>query len=364
MTNYHRPELNTIPPAAHGAFDYAELAALGHQPEAVLDFSVNSNPFGPSPAVRRALAETPPDRYPDREAIALRQALAARFGLPAENIVAGNGTAELFWLLAFATLRPGDSVYLIEPTFGEYRRVAGLMGARVHSHRAQPDAFAPDAAAIATDLRRLRPRLAFVCNPNNPTGVLLPPAQIAEWAQAAPETLLVVDESYLGFTPEGESALGLGADNVLVVRSLTKDYALAGLRLGFAAGHNLPLVRAIAAVRPAWNVSGPAQAAGLAALADDAYLQECLTRLHRAKSQLVAGLRKLGYAPLESAVHYFLLRVGHADAFRRALLRHGLQVRDCASFGLPEFVRLAPRTEAENRRLLETLREWQMANSK
>jgi histidinol-phosphate aminotransferase len=235
------------------------------------------------------------------------------------------------------------------------------MGARIHTHRVQPDAFAPDAAAIAADLRRLRPRLAFVCNPNNPTGLLLPPAQIAEWAQAAPDTLLVVDESYLGFTSAGESALGLGADNVLVVRSLTKDYALAGLRLGFAAGHNLPLVRAIAAVRPAWNVSGPAQAAGLAALEDEAYWQECLMRLYRAKAELVAGLRELGYAPLDSAVHYFLLRVGQADAFRRALLRRGIQVRDCASFGLPEFVRLAPRAEDENQRLLETLRELRIA---
>ncbi|MCG3211479.1 MAG: Histidinol-phosphate aminotransferase [Anaerolineae bacterium] len=353
---FHRPEIDKIAPAYHGAFDFAELENLALNPANVLDFSVNSNPYGPSPRVAQALAAVPVDRYPDREAIALRRALAARLNLPPDNFVIGNGTAELFWLLAFATLSPGDPVLIIEPTFGEYRRVSKLMGAVVHTFTAPPPDFAIDPATVAAQLAKLRPRLVFVCNPNNPTGQTLPPAQIAAWTGQQPDALFVVDESYLGFTPALASALTVPARNVLVVRSMTKDYALAGLRLGFAASHNHPLIAAIAAVRPAWNVSGLAQAAGLAALADEAYLQQCLADLYRAKAELLAGLTGLGFAPAPSATHYFLMPVGAAAGFRLKLLRQGLLVRDCASFGLPEYVRIATRRAEQNARLIDALR--------
>jgi len=352
----YRPEIDSIAPAYHGAFDFDELEKLGLNPADVLDFSVNSNPYGPAPQVRAALTAVPLDCYPDREAIALRRALSARFNLAADCFVAGNGSAELFWLLAFVTLSAGSPVLIIEPTFGEYRRVSSLMGAAIHTWQASPDDFYLDAVAITTELRRLRPKLVFVCNPNNPTGQTLSPAQLAEWASLQPDSLLVVDESYLGFTPALDSALTIPARNLVVIRSMTKDYALAGLRLGYAASHNRALIAALAAVRPAWNVSGLAQAAGVAALSTGDYLSRCLIDLYRAKADLLAGLVELGFAPVPSATHYFLMRVGHAPEFRRKLLRQGVLVRDCASFGLPEFVRLATRRPEQNERLLAAIR--------
>jgi histidinol-phosphate/aromatic aminotransferase/cobyric acid decarboxylase-like protein len=139
-----------------------------------------------------------------------------------------------------------------------------------------------------------------------------------------------------------------------VLRSMTKDYALAGLRLGYAVGHR----RAIAAlerVRPAWNVNALAQAAGLAALADESHLQASLAALRAAKEALLAGLRPLGLAPLASEVHFFIMEVGQGRAFREGLLRQGILVRDCASFGLPAYVRIATRHPEENARLLAAI---------
>jgi histidinol-phosphate aminotransferase len=204
---------------------------------------------------------------------------------------------------------------------------------------------------VAALLRQVQPRLVFVCNPNNPTGALLAAERLAGWAAQHPHTLFVVDEAYHFFAPGFRSMLAVRAANILVVRSMTKDYALAGLRLGYAAGAG-PVVTAISRVRPAWNVNAFAQAAGLAALADETYQQACLDALLAAKAVLLAGLEKSGLAPLPSAVHFFLVQVGDAAAFRQALLRQGILVRDCASFGLPAYVRIATRRPEENARLL------------
>jgi histidinol-phosphate aminotransferase len=348
-----RPEILETPQAHHGAFDYGELEREGLNPDDVLDFSVNSNPYGPSPAVMQALSAVPLDRYPDRDSQVLRRALGAHLGgiLPS-RIVAGNGTAELVWQVAQSFLRTGDDVLVVGPTFGEYERASALMGARVVRWTAQPDqSFDVDALDVARCLEELRPRLAFVCNPNNPTGTMLSLDAIVDWARSSPGTLFMVDEAYMAFGPGNGSAVVLTGANVLVLRSMTKDYGLAGLRLGYAVGHEA-IVDALARIRPAWNVNALAQAAGVAALSDQAYLVRTLEDLVRDKETLVEGLRKLGWSPLPSAVHFFLMQVGDGAAFRQELLRHRIQVRDCASFGLPAYVRIAPRRPEENAQLL------------
>lgn len=351
-----RTETTAISPVYHGALDYAELERLRLDPEGVLDFSVNSNAYGPSPAVREAVARVPLDRYPDREALALRRALAEHLDVAPARIMVGNGTAELIWLVAFAFLQPRHRVLVVGPTFGEYGRTAALMGAQVEMWIARPEReFAVNSEEVEQRLQETKPRLVFVCNPNNPTGTIMPPEMMAAWAYAHPGALFVIDEAYLAFASGLKSALSVGMDNILVLRSMTKDYALAGLRLGYAVGHG-PVVRALSQVRPAWNVNALAQAAGLAALGDEAHRQQSLQALARAREKLVAGLAELGLLPLPSATHFFLVRVGDGAAFRRALLQQGILVRDCASFGLPAYVRIATRRPEENARLLEAIR--------
>ena len=357
-----RPEIENLPSAAHGALDFAELERMGLDPDGVLDFSVNGSPYGPSPKALEALSHLPVERYPDREALALRRALAGRLGLSVDQLVVGNGSSELLWLVALAFIRSRDKVFILGPTYGEYARAAALMGASIEALAASPeDDFVPDLEEVGHCLRSVRPRVVFLCSPNNPTGVVLPPDVIAGWAHTHPDALFVVDEAYLAFTPGVSSVLCIGAKNVLALRSMTKDHALAGLRLGYAAGCK-KVVEAVARVRPPWNVNALAQAAGLAALVDEGFLRDSLAGLRGAKDELVSDLAALSFEPVPSETHFFLMHVGDGGAFRSRLLARAIQVRDCASFGLPAYVRIAARRPEENWRLVDALREMREAS--
>lgn len=351
-----RPELLQIPEAIHGALDFAELDRLGLAPEAVLDFSVNGNPYGPSPLVREAIAQVPYDRYPDRDVLALRRVLATHLDLTPDQILVGNGSTELVWLVALAFVRAGDAVLLVGPTFGEYTRAAVLMGARLCQYSAQPEDFRIVPEEIVRLLQRWQPRLVFLCNPNNPTGTFVAPDTMTRWATAWPGTLFIVDEAYLTFAAHAPSVLPGLCPNMLVLRSMTKAYALAGLRLGYAVG-TPDVLAALQRARPPWSVNALAQAAGIAALQDTAHLASCLAHIAQARHDLIAGLRALGLAPVPSTTHFCLVRVGNGAACRQALLGHGILVRDCASFGLPAYIRVATRRPAENARLLTALAE-------
>jgi histidinol-phosphate aminotransferase len=341
----------------HGGPNLEELRRLGVDPARLLDFSVCTNPFGPSPRVRDALAEVRVDQYPDRDADALRATLGEKYALAPRRILAGNGVSELIWLAALALLRPRDRVLLIGPTYSEYARSATLREAEVNvCHALEADRFAVNLAALDNALRRCQPRLMFLCNPNNPTGSVVEPKAILGLARRYSHTLFVIDEAYQALVAGLDSLLPAADNNLLVLRSMTKDYALAGLRIGYAVGSR-EIMDALAGVRPPWSVNTFAQAAAIAALRDDAYLAQSMEMLREAKIDLIAGLTRLGLEVLPSMAHYFLMRVGDAAGFRLRLLRKGILVRDAASFGLPAFVRLATRRPEENERLLADLAE-------
>jgi L-threonine-O-3-phosphate decarboxylase len=332
--------------AHHGAFDYAELQRLNLSPDEVVDFSVNSNPYGPPICVHEAIMAVPLERYPDRECLELRHQLAQLHAVPMDQIVVGNGTAELLQLIAFAFLTGQSRAVVPAVTFSEYARVVSVMGASAGVWDLADPATLADAD------------LAFLCNPNNPDGTWVSLAQIQAWADRYPQTLFVIDEAYNNFMQEPQTLIGTPQDNILVVRSMTKDYALAGLRLGYVVGAP-ERIEAIRQRRPAWNVNALAQAAGVAVLHSGAWLAETTAQLHRDKAELIAGLRELGFAPCESQTHYFLMRVGDGAAFRAALLRHKVMVRDCASFGMPDYVRISTRTPQDNARLLAAIQTIQ-----
>lgn len=342
-----KPETRT-PPAYHGAFDYGELARLGLSPDEVIDFSVNSNPYGPPPGVREAIARVPLDRYPDRDCLALREKLVRKHSVGMEQIVVGNGTAELLQSIAFAFLRPGDPALIVEPTFGEYERVARLMGGTIHTLKTDPPRFTIDPSTYRAAVQQAR--IVFDCHPNNPTGLASSaPDLTAEY----PDTLFVVDRAYSDFAlPQTQRTSE--STNLISLYSLTKNYALAGLRLGYAIGAP-DIIDAVRHVQPAWTVNALAQAAGLAALDADGWLRETVSQLHDHKRDLVTGLKRLGLQPLDSKVHYFLVHVGDGADFRRRLLKHKVMVRDCDSFGLPEYVRIATRTPDDNHKLLDAI---------
>jgi len=357
----------------HGALDYGELARLGLRPEEILDFSVNGNPYGPSPRVYEAIANVSIDRYPDRECLVLRQAILdvelAEVDLPLSAVICGNGSNELIWTIARAYLAPAEKTAIIGPTFGEYQAASHAVGADVVDSCAQLEAdFCHDISSLCTWLTANRPTLVWLCNPNNPTGTYLKLPDIFCLAKICYEinALLVIDEAYHHFVfpydsdGESHSAIELLStelqSRVLLLRSLTKDYALAGLRLGYAVG-SPEVIQCLRVVVPSWNVNGLAQAAGCAALADRDHLSTTLTQLGEERQLFFQALSQLGCRVIPSSTHFCLVEVGDAVRVRRDLLTSKMLVRDCSSFGLPQFIRVATRPAHDWQQLVQTLQE-------
>jgi histidinol-phosphate aminotransferase len=352
-----KPEIEKLKVCPHGGINYAELKAMGLTPEAVLDFSVCSNPFMPPPGVRKTLDTTAIEQYPDSETTDLRHKLAPKLGVTAGNIMAANGSVELIRLIALTYFGQEDSVLILEPTFGEYEVACQIVGAEVVKQRGKAeDNFAPRLEETTDLIKQRRPRGIFICNPNNPTGKYLSRQQIEGILEANSDGLLILDEVYIAFVEKSWPSIDLiSQGNVVILRSMTKDYALAGLRLGYAlAGPEI--IDNLRRVRPPWNVNILAQKAGAIALEDIVYLERSKRKVREAKQFLTNELCRLDFQLLPSDAHFFLMRVGNAKKFRTALLKHGILVRDCASFGLPEYIRIAPRTMPDCRKLIAAIK--------
>lgn len=339
----------------HGGLRPAELRALGLRPEEVVDFSASVSPLGPPPGVRAALVRLDPAAYPDPACTDLRQALAARDEVRPDQILVGNGSVELIHLLAQMGLTRGDTAAVFTPAFGEYaaacRRWAGRL---VEIPADGRDGFR---WRLDTALGPLgRARLVFLGLPNNPTGVYLTRAEV-EWIAGACDGLLALDEAYRPFVERPWDTTELVATGrVILLRSLTKDYGLAGLRVGYAVGP-APLIARLRAAQVSWSVNAAAQAAALAALADPDHLERVRAAVREAKAYLCAALAGLGLPVVAGAANFVLVGTGDAAAVRGRLLSRGLAVRDCTSFGLPDHIRVGVRTRPECERLVAALAE-------
>ena len=358
MSLLPRPEIENLKVCPHGGINYAELSAVGIAPEAVLDFSVCTNPFMPPPGIKEMLNSVAIEKYPDCEATELRQRLSDKLGVPPDNILAGSGTTELIRLIALTYFRPGDSILIIEPTYGEYEIAAQIVGAKpIKQWMEAENNFALKIAKTIDLISEHRPRAVFICNPNNPTGKYLSRPEVETILAALGDGLLILDEAYLAFVEKNWSSIDLvSRGNVVILRSMTKEYGLAGLRLGYTIASQ-EITDNLRRVCSPWNVNAVAQKIGAKVLADVDYLEQSKQKISEAKQFLIEGLSRLGFQPLPSDAHYFLVKVGDARVFRTALLRHGIQVRDGTSFGLPEYVRIGPRTMPECQRLITTINE-------
>jgi histidinol-phosphate aminotransferase len=355
--------------AVHGALDYVELARLGLQPEEILDFSVNANPYAPSPRVREALASVVIERYPDRESLQLRETILehelASTQLSLSSILCGNGTSELIWTIARTYLKPGERAAIIGPTFGEYAAACRAVGATIVEARSSIEKlFQHNSEELGAWIRSEQPRIVWLCNPNNPTGTWLERSQILLILEACRHVSawLVIDEAYQKFLVPAEPSSTVELlenapdERVIVLRSLTKDYALAAVRLGYLVA-SVESVAQLSLQLPAWNVSGFAQAAGVAALNDQQYLKATLQQLIVERDAFFGALGRAGLPIIPSRTHFCLLDVGDARRVRQQLLARKMLVRDCASFGLPHYIRVATRPAAEWQQLLRVLQE-------
>ncbi len=352
-----KPNIDKLVPASHGGINYLELEKLGISPEDIIDFSVSINPFGPPLDIKEAIAQAPIDDYPDSEATELRLPLAKKLNIALDNLLIGNGSTELIRLVATAYFGPDDLVIIPQPTYSEYEIACYLVGARVlKPPMLEETNFRLNVSETVDLIREHQPKGMFLCNPNNPTGQYLSKEEVKKILSVAKDNLVILDEAYIAFTENTWASVDLiDWGNLVILRSMTKDYALAGLRLGYAVAAE-SIISVLKRVRPPWNVSSVAQTAGVFALKADGYLDACGMKIKEAKEFLVKELGGLGLIPLPSQANFFLVKVGDAARFRQALLRKGILVRDCTSFGLPNYIRLAPRTMAECQRLLTAIK--------
>lgn len=348
---------------SHGGNVFAVARALGIPPEEILDFSASINPLGPAPGVREAVARSF-DRlvhYPDSDCTELRQALAARHGLTLANICVANGSTELIYLVP--RLVAGKRALVVAPPFSEYARALVRDGWQVDYFPLESAAgFTLPFARLAETLRDGY-HLLVLGNPGNPTGRLYPPAEVMELYRLCREAgcFLLLDEAFMDFCEEGSAkCFAVERDGILVLRSLTKFFALPGLRLGYAIG-SPPLIARLAELREPWSVNTLAQAAGLASLAAADYAGATLRLVAVERPHLVAGVAAIpGLRPFPSAANFLLVEIccGQSAAdLAGELLAMRLLIRSCGNFaGLGErFFRVAVRSRQENDRLLAAL---------
>lgn len=329
------------------------------------DFSTCINAYGPSESVREAVRSCDLSAYPDRYSTAARLAASKAWERPFEEILCTAGAAELIHAVCFAFIGAGDFVSIVEPAFGEYRRAAELCGAQVfglqspsHGGRETWNEFALDAASR---IRLTAPRLVFLATPTSPTGFQLSLEMLSLLADACLETdaLLIVDQSYDAFAdePHGTPVLA-GHPNVLHLRSITKEHALAGVRVAFGVASG-EVAQTIERVRVPWATSAPAQSVAAASFDPDAmwHARTTVQMLKREAQRVTRELRAEGVPVESSSTHYLMIDVGNAARFQRHIAQaSGILVRDCASFGHPEYIRIAARTPTENDVLLAAIR--------
>ena len=359
----------------HGGIKPAELRALGLTPEEVLDFSASISPIGPPEGIRQAIAEVDLTAYPDPHCLELIEVLACHLSSNSDSgqtidpgrLLFGNGSTEIIHLLARAYLPSsfenprseiGASALILTPTYGEYQGACLLQGALLSSLDAGPSPdFRWDLEAASELISSQAPQLVFLCNPNNPTGSYLEQKEVETLADAVGRGagLLILDEAYVSFVEQPWDSLAiLNRPNVVILRSMTKNYALTGLRAGYCIASE-PVISRLAAYQPDWSVNGLAQAGVMAALADTDYLTRSRFEVARSKEFLIQRLKALDFEVPPSAANFLLARVGDAQSWRDQLAWKGMFVRDCTSFGLSEFIRIGIRSLPDCQRLMETM---------
>ncbi len=326
--------------------------------------SSNESPFGPSAKAVAAYegAEPALGIYPEGTSRILRDAIAARFGIVADRIVCGNGSDEILHLIANSYVRPGDEVVFSEHSFSLYK-IATL------ANSATPVEVPERQLTFDVDgvLKRVgdRTRIVFIANPNNPTGTYVTASEMRRLHAGLPKTaLLVIDAAYAEYVRKDDYDAGIelvnATDNVIMTRTFSKAYGLAGIRIGWGYCPK-EIAEVLNRVRAPFNVNIAAQKAAVAALADRAFVDGVIRHNETWRSWLIAEIRKSGIRVDDSVANFVL--VHFADAKRaqeadRFLMARGVILRGCGSYGLPQCLRLTVGSEEANRAAAGALKEF------
>ena len=354
-----RPEIKEFSPYAPGLSIQEIRERYGL--ERIIKLASNENPLGVSPLVRQSIELHAQDvfRYPRSGSPDLRRTLAARLGVPDKCIVAGNGSDEIIDLLIRVLARPGqDNIVIFEPSFSMYRLLAKLCGVEVRNVRLDDDFHFPWVRMLQKVDERTA--MVFVTTPDNPTGYAPPVQELESIAARLPgRVFLVVDEAYMDFAvPQEDHSLLTrfsGFSNLVILRTFSKLFGLAGLRLGYGL---MPgwLADALIRVKPPFSVNTLAEAAGMAVLKDDTFLEAVLECVVQGRTFLAGELRRLGCRVYPSQANFLLFRpaLPSGEVFQ-ALLERGVIIRPLKSYGLEDYLRVSIGSEEENRIFIREL---------
>jgi len=334
-----------------------ELAReMGIPVEKILKLASNENPLGMSPKAKKAVtaAISGIERYPDQ--FELIKAVAERCGLAQNQVVLGNGSNDVLDLIARVFLAPGRSAVFAQHAFAVYPLATLSTGAELIATPAKH--YGHDLDAMRTAIRP-DTRIVWIANPNNPTGNFLPYPEVRAFLEAVPrEVVVVLDEAYNEYLPPAErvdtAAWIADFPNLVVTRTFSKIFGLAGLRVGYALA-SAEIADLMNRVRQPFNVNNLAIAAAIAALDDHLFVAESYELNRRGMEQLVAGLKRLGLEHIPSHGNFVTFRAGDGAAVNQKLLKQGVIVRPIGGYGLPEWLRVTIGTEPENARFLEAL---------
>jgi len=354
------PSLKNLPVYQPGKPIEDVARELGLPVDAIIKMASNENPLGPSPLALAALEKSLRNLhlYPDGSAFNLKQGLARKLGMEPANLILGNGSNEILELIGHALIAPGADVVVSQYCFVVYPIITHLFGGRLITVPARD--YGHDLPAMAQSITP-QTRAVFVANPNNPTGTLAPAADLLRLIHQVPsEVLIVIDEAYIEFLDEPADLLTLirggKVPNLILARTFSKIYGLAGLRIGYGIGHP-DFIAALEKVREPFNVNTAAQVAALAALDDSEHVQR--TRQNNALGLVFfeTALREMGLEFVPSQVNFILARVGDGQRVFAEMQKRGVIVRPVGGYQLPEWVRISIGTPAENTRCLSALKE-------
>lgn len=323
----------------------------------VVRLASNENPLGCSPHVTLAITARLGElsRYPDETGMVLKKGLADFYGLDATQIVLGNGANELLDIIADTVVDNAGAIVFFQYSVSRFQ--LSSLPARATPVQVAAKGFHYDLPAMLNAIQRSpTTRLVYLANPNNPTGTLLSRDEIRQFIKQIPSNILVViDEGYIEFSPQ-ESSLELMQEfnNVLILRTFSKAYGLAGLRMGYAIAHPR-LAAKLNQTRQAYNTNVLADAAAMAALRDQGFLQDYVAMNDEQKQVLYNGFDSLGLEFIKSAANFILVNVGNGVEVYHKLLEQGILVRPMAGYGLEQWIRVSVGLPEENLRFLDTL---------
>ncbi len=363
MTTFGPDYVRAIAPY-QGGKPISEVAReFGLDEASIVKLASNENPLGIPASAKAAMQSALDDlaRYPDSNGFDLKGALIKKFGVSADWLTLGNGSNDILELAARALVQPGESVVYSQYSFAVYPLATQAVGARAIVVPATNFGHDLDAmaAAIAPDTK-----LVFVANPNNPTGTFVDGAQIAAFLKKVPpQVVVVLDEAYTEYLPADKryDAIAWVRDypNLIVSRTFSKAYGLAGLRVGFGIAQPA-LTDLLNRIRQPFNVNSLAQAAAVAALADDVYLQKSAAINAEGYAQLTSAFDQMGIEYVPSFGNFVLFRAGSNDAagsrVNLALLKRGIIVRPVGNYGLPQWLRVSIGLPQENAAFLDALK--------